>query len=305
MIKEVIKEAKTQEEAIQLACKELGKSRDDVQIEILERAKKGFLGFGSTNAKVRAFYEEADEKVEIKETAKADTPATEEKETVDLENKAAKALEFLQNILKDMEITDYTSKVETDEGGISIVLEGDKLGAIIGRRGETLDAIQYLVSLAANRVDNKYTRITIDTGNYREKREKTLQSLARKIAINAVKTGRSTTLEPMNPYERRIIHAAVSQIEGAVSTSVGEEPNRKVVISSANPTRKPYNKDRRQGGYNKGGRRHYNNNRGDKHYNKQNEEHSEIMLDENVQTPVINKEIEEKSDAQLYSKIEI
>ncbi len=298
MIKEVIKEAKTQEEAIEIACRELGKNRDEVQVEILERAKKGFFGIGSSDAKVRVFYED-----EATEETKIQVEPKQEKSS-ETGNKAKKALEFLKNILDDMDITDYTSKIEEDESGISIVLEGEKLGAIIGRRGETLDAIQYLVSLAANRVDNKYTRITIDTGNYREKREKTLQSLARKIAINAVKTGRSTTLEPMNPYERRIIHAAVSQIEGATSTSVGEEPNRKVIISSLNPVKKSYNKDRKQGGYNKGGKRHYNNNKGDRRYGRQNEENIDLKSAEKVQAPVINKEFEEKSDAQLYSKIE-
>ena len=304
MIKEVIKEAKTQEEAIELACKELGKNRDDVQVEILERAKKGFFGIGSSDAKVRVFYEEIEEIKEIEEIENAPVVEVKEvKKPVQVGNKAEKAMEFLKNILDDMGITDYTSKVEEDESGISIVLEGDKLGAIIGRRGETLDAIQYLVSLAANRVDNKYTRITIDTGNYREKREKTLQSLARKIAINAVKTGRSTTLEPMNPYERRIIHAAVSQIEGATSTSIGEEPNRKVVISSLNPVKKPYNKDRKQGGYNKGGKHRYNN-KGDRHYNKKDEGNKEFAPVENVEAPVIDKKIEENSSAQLYSKIE-
>ena len=101
------------------------------------------------------------------------------------------------------------------EDGILIDLKGDELGIIIGHRGETLDAIQYLVSLVANKGEEKYQRITIDTGEYRKKRERTLTSLARRIAQNAVKTRRSTTLEPMNPYERRIIHTAVQEIDGA------------------------------------------------------------------------------------------
>lgn len=277
MIKEAVKEAKTIEEAIELACAELGKIRDEVNVEILERPKKGFLGIGSVAAKVRAFYEVS-------------------------EKKSEKAVEFLKSILDAMGMEDYNVEAQESEQEISIQLEGENLGSgIIGHRGETLDAIQYLVSLYANRVDNKYTRITIDTGNYREKREKTLQNLARKIAINAVKTGRSSTLEPMNPYERRIIHAAVSQIEGATSTSVGEEPNRKVIISSVNG-KKPYNKDKK-GSYK--GKRRYNNNKGDgykgkKDHFKETKEAEEAPWEEKA--TITKSEVEESSS--LYSKIE-
>ena len=149
---------------------------------------------------------------------------------------------------------EVTAKVEENNNAV-ITLSGEGLGVIIGRRGETLDALQYLTGLVANRADGDYMRVTIDSGNYREKREKTLETLAKKLANNAVKTGRSSTLEPMNPYERRIIHAAVSQVEGALSTSVGEEPNRRVVISSANP-KKPRTDGRGKGkgGSRRGGR---------------------------------------------------
>ena len=121
---------------------------------------------------------------------------------------------------------------------------------------ETIDAIQYLTSLAVNRLDGDYMRITIDSGNFREKREKTLESLAKRLARNVVRSGRSVTLEPMNPYERRIIHATVSTIEGATSSSIGEEPNRRVVISSTNPVKKNNNyKGKKKPYNNKGGRR--------------------------------------------------
>ena len=278
MIKETIKESKTLEEAIELACTELGKTQDEVSVEVLERPKKGFLGIGSVAAKVRVFYEVA-------------------------ENKSEKAVEFLKSILDAMGMENYTVETEENEQGINIQLDGDELGsAIIGHRGETLDAIQYLVSLYANRVDNKYTRITINTGNYREKREKTLQNLARKIAINAVKTGRSSTLEPMNPYERRIIHAAVSQIEGATSTSVGEEPNRKVVISSVNG-KKSFNKDKKNS-YK--GKRRYNKDRSEKSYNGKKEHFNETKEIEEApweeKSTITKNEVEENSS--LYSKIE-
>lgn len=234
MINEVIKTGRTIEEALSLGCDALGKSEEDVSYEIIDMPKKGFFGFGNSPAKVRVYFEISKSKV---------------------------AVAYLKSLLDNMGISDYSANVSGDDDTINITLVGDNLGVIIGRRGETLDAIQYLVSLVANKIDNKYTRITIDSGNYREKREKTLQSLARKIAANAVETGRTSTLEPMNPYERRIIHAAVAQIEGATSTSVGDEPNRKVVISSANAKKMPYNKDRHSsnGGYK--GKRPYNNNK--------------------------------------------
>ena len=121
-----------------------------------------------------------------------------------------------------------------NEDGAVIDITGDTTGAVIGRRGETLDAIQYLASMAANRSDKEYYRITLDSCGYREKRKAILEDLARKISKSVLRTGRTSTLEPMNPYERRIIHAAVSEIEGVTSKSIGEEPYRKVVISSVN-----------------------------------------------------------------------
>ena len=166
-------------------------------------------------------------------------------------------------VLKAMGAQDFTAEANRDGENLNITLKGDDLGFVIGRRGETIDAIQYLASLAVNRLDGDYMRITIDSGNFREKREKTLESLARRLARNVVKSGRSMTLEPMNPYERRIIHATVATVEGATSSSIGEEPNRRVVISSTNPVKKynnnykgkkkPYNNGK--GGYRQNSRR--------------------------------------------------
>ena len=120
-----------------------------------------------------------------------------------------------------------------------LTLEGEDLGFIIGHRGDTLDALQYLTGLVANRVENSYYRVTLDIGNYRQKREQALSGLARKIGNQAARTGRKTSLEPMNPYERRIIHTAVQEIKGATSWSVGSEPNRHVIIgpSEDNPVK--------------------------------------------------------------------
>ena len=228
-MKECTMTAKTVEEAIELACR-IGLPREEVEIEIIDLPKKGFFGIGAQPAKVRV-YQESSDKAEI-------------------------AVAYIKDILTEIGLphVEVTAKVEENNNAV-ITLSGEGLGVIIGRRGETLDALQYLTGLVANRADGDYMRVTIDSGNYREKREKTLETLAKKLANNAVKTGRSSTLEPMNPYERRIIHAAVSQVEGALSTSVGEEPNRRVVISSANP-KKPRTDGRGKGkgGSRRGGR---------------------------------------------------
>ncbi len=277
MVKEIIKSGRNVEEAIEEACKELGLDRDQVQAEVLETPKKGFLGFGSSLAKVRVFTELT---------------------------KASLAQEYIDSILSNMGITGYDIKLEETAEAINIKLEGQNLGAIIGRRGETLDAIQYLTSLAVNRIDNNYTRVTLDSGNYREKREKTLIALANRLANTAVKTGKSSTLEPMNPYERRIIHATVAEVQGAVSKSVGDEPNRKVVISSTNP-RKP-----RPQGNRDGGKRPYNNNRNGerKPYNKDKSGFNNKprpAYNNNTVDSAPKKDATQDSDRPLYSKIEL
>lgn len=208
---EVVASGKTVDEAINAACEKLNTERDRVSIEILELPSKRLLGLlGASDAKVKVTYEET-----IEDRAK----------------------NYLNNIVEKMDLGDVVIDSSEDDNGIKFDLKGDDLGIIIGHRGETLDAVQYLVSLVANRGEEKYKRITIDTGDYREKRERTLVSLAKRIAQNAVKTHRSTTLEPMNPYERRIIHTAVQEIKGASSWSVGEDPNRRVVIGTENSQR--------------------------------------------------------------------
>jgi spoIIIJ-associated protein len=206
MKREAIATGHTVEEAIEAACKTLGVERDRVDFEIIELPAKRLLGLlGASEAKVKVVFQE-----NVEERAKL----------------------FLQELLEKMELPGIMIESTEKDEGITLDLEGEGLGVIIGHRGETLDALQYLVSLAANKGEEQYKRITIDTGSYREKREKTLVSLARRIAINAVKTRHNTTLEPMNPYERRIIHTAVQEIRGAASWSVGEDPNRRVVIGS-------------------------------------------------------------------------
>lgn len=185
--------------------------------------------------------------------------------TDEVRAKVEKAAAYVTEILKAMGLTDFTLTPRYYEENVRLQLAGEQIGGVIGRRGETLDAIQYLASLVANRGEGEYIRLSIDSGNYREKRARTLEALARKLANQAVRTGRSITLEPMNPYERRIIHGAVSTVKGATSSSTGVEPNRRVVISSTVPPTggKEGSREGGRGGRNgRGGNRRGNGGRG-------------------------------------------
>ena len=178
-------------------------------------------------------------------------------EKLEAGSSAAKAAAYIKSVMLGLGCTDVTVSAANVDGAIYLQLDGDKLGACIGRRGETLDAIQYLTRLVINRGSEEYKRVSINVGNYREKREGTLRALAQKNAAKVRKYGRNVVLEPMNPYERRIIHTTVQEIEGVTSHSVGSDGDRKVVITleeGVKPTHGGgYNKGR--GGYNKGGNR--------------------------------------------------
>lgn len=191
----------------------------------------------------------ADEvKVEEPKAEVKGVPASE----VDPQSKAGRAYKYLSEVLVKLGCDNFTATICEVEGGSKIVLEGSEaLGMIIGRRGETLDALQYLASLVANENGSGYYRVVIDIGNYREKRESTLEGLAKRTAGQVLRTGRSRSLEPMNPYERRIIHTAVQNIEGVTSTSIGDGANRRVVIvPEGKQLRLPQDRrgDRRNGG---------------------------------------------------------
>lgn len=169
---------------------------------------------------------------------KADKPAAEPKPapveiepTEEVRAKVEKAAAYVSEILRAMGLTEFTLTPRYYEENVRLQLSGEKIGSVIGRRGETLDAIQYLASLVANRGEGEYIRLSIDSGNYREKRARTLEALARKLANQAVRTGRSITLEPMNPYERRVLHATLQNNPYVTTYSEGEEPNRRVVIA--------------------------------------------------------------------------
>lgn len=223
MIKEIVTRAASVEEAIVKAIEELGVERDDCKIEIIETPKKSLFGKSKGEAVI---------KVSV--------------ETIEVSNENTKLLiakKYLQGILNGMNLTEITMRIDEREDGAVITFEGNEIAVLIGHHGETLDALQYLVALTCNRADGEYYRITLDCGNYREKREATLEELAKRIVVKVKKTGKSQLLEPMNPYERRIIHAVVSEIPGVFSKSRGEEPNRRIVIMSENAPKVTFNKN--------------------------------------------------------------
>ena len=242
---------KTEEEAIRKGLEQLGLERDDVSVEILERARSGFLGIGSSPAKVRVTYEldvaeepkpeapkakPAEKKPEPKPAEKKAEPKAEEKKTEPAapacdNDDARRIKDFLTGLLEHMDSTAEVKVYEEEKNRYKVILEGQKLGALIGRRGETLDAIQQLTNYAVNSGRDKRLRIHVDAENYRAKREQSLESLANKVAGKVLKYRRSVTLEPMNAYDRHVIHAALQDKEGVTTYSIGTEPNRRVVVA--------------------------------------------------------------------------
>ena len=207
MKREVIVFGSTVEEAIENGLKELGVTADKADYEVIENAKRGFLGFGETPAKVKVICNV---------------------------NAGMKAVEFVKKLVNNIGL-DVEVKAEQINGkDTKITLEGESAGMLIGHHGETLDALQYLANLTANKSEDdekgNYSKVTVDIENYRAKREETLRTLARRMASRVRKNNRNITLEPMNPYERRIIHSEIQNIEGVSTYSVGADDNRKIVI---------------------------------------------------------------------------
>ena len=227
MIKTLEKAGRTEDEAIAAALSELGLDRDDVSVEIIERAKSGFLGIGASPAVIRVSYEAEDEAVEEPAAEQAAPVA----QPVDEPAEYAAVRAFLSGLLERMGVKAELEIGPRDNGGINVNVSGSGMGAIIGRRGETLDAIQHLTNYAVNRGSDKHLHISVDAENYRSKREDSLTKLARKMADKAIKYKRSMALEPMNSYERHVIHTALQNYEGVTTSSTGVEPNRRVVVS--------------------------------------------------------------------------
>lgn len=276
MIKFIDMTGKTEDEAIRRALEQLGLERDDVSVEILERAKSGFLGIGGSPATVRVSYDDGQPEPEpVKPEPKSAAPKAEKKpvycaEVLQKEVRAREKQEreakrgerraepkaekaprepavlgeevrdekseqirtFLSGLLEHMDAKAEVKVYEVEKNRYKVILEGEKLGALIGRRGETLDAIQQLTNYSINRGgESKRARVQIDAENYREKREESLERLAQKVAGKVVKYRRNVTLEPMNAYERHVIHTALQDTQYITTFSIGTEPNRRVVVS--------------------------------------------------------------------------
>ena len=294
MIKFIDVTGKTEDEAIQSALAQLGMDTDDVSVEILERAKSGFLGIGSAPARVRVSYDDGKAEEAVKPAEKpaapkpekkvepsaapkavpmyapevlqkkepraakeersgrpareerrerapraerAERPTPQPKPIVDLgeecrDEKSEQIRSFLKGLLEHMDSAAEIKIYESEKGRYKVYLEGEKLGALIGRRGETLDAIQQLTNYSINRGSEKNrVRVQVDAENYREKREQSLERLAEKVAGKVTKYRRNVTLEPMNAYERHVIHTALQDTPGVTTFSIGTEPNRRVVVS--------------------------------------------------------------------------
>ena len=241
MLREAVAQGATVEVAFANACRELGVDTTEAEFEILEMpTKKTFGLFGGSPAKVRAYIEENDDPAQA-------------------------AADYLKAVLREMGLPEVEIEITREEAGAALSLSGEDIGFIIGHRGETLDSLQYLASLVANHVESSYYRVTLDVGNYREKRKETLEALGKKMALRAVKYGRNNALEPMNPYERRIIHTAVQTVEGAKSWSEGEDIRRHVVIGPEGGERVQRHNNRRgndrRDGRRDGDRRGYDNRR--------------------------------------------
>lgn len=283
-MRESIKTAPSVDEAIELALVELGLSREEVTAEVIDYPEKKLFFKKPAKVKVtelepdfdvKALFaaekpaEKPQEKPQPKPEEKpvektfekpaqkpAQKPAYQPQERAkapevvmaqdELSDKVKYAIEFLHSVISQFYAGEYTLVPTKTESGCVIKIQGEDAGSLIGRKGETMEAISYLTSLAANRSDESFEKISVDVAGYRQKREKDLQISAKKIAIRVAKTGRPYTFEPMNPYDRRIVHAAAGEIEGVKSESKGEGSARRVTIMSTAPRkpRPPYNSER-------------------------------------------------------------
>lgn len=295
--------AKTVDDAINEGLARLGTTSDKMEVDVIERESSGFLGlFGKHDAKVRVRLKEIKpapvvEKKVVKDTKPASVrnnveTKTEEKPVVDIQRKPKKkfdeiekiepvsadrqekaktdAIKFLTDVFKAMKL-EASINVEFDaaENELSIDVKAEDMGVLIGKRGQTLDSLQYIVSLAINKDSNEYVKVKLDSENYRIRRKETLENLARNIASKVKRTGRQVSLEPMNSFERRIIHSALQGDPDCETFSEGNDPYRKVVVKPKNEGRSYYN-NRYNKGYGKKpyGRKPYHKNGYNKKYTK-------------------------------------
>lgn len=250
---EITVSAKTLDDAITEALIQLGATSDQVEYDIIEKGSTGFLGIGSKQAVIKAWKKvetpEVEEiKEEIKQEIEKEKELTIEEKVVEehlvkeqkehklgaVENTTVLACEaFLQDVLKTMGMeVEIISHID-EEGALNIEMKGENMGILIGKRGQTLDSLQYLTNRVANKSQEEYVRVKLDTENYRQRRKETLENLAKNIAYKVKRTKKQISLEPMNPYERRVIHSALQGDKYVSTHSEGEEPYRRVVITLA------------------------------------------------------------------------
>lgn len=327
--------AKTVDEAKALAAQEFGVSVDDIDFEILEQPRKTLFGGLKGEAVVKAIYEpveDADTAVEETEEkpVKADVISVEDDDDNDEDEsgfgelpedfdvstsvKVQTAIKYLTDVLKGLGLENFAINPIKRDGNVVLDITGDKLGIVIGKRGETLDSLQYLAILASNRAEESFCRISLDCNGYRDKRRETLCSLAKKTSAKVIRQGRKIALEPMNPYERRIIHSVVAEIEGVSSRSSGTEPYRKVVIYADKPHFERSERSEREGRGNGGRRssrrsdgantRNYRQSGGFSTSFEREYKRSQYQPDENADAGEFSKEtVETEKNATLYGKI--
>ena len=233
--------AKTVDDAITAACQDFFVTSDKLDYEVLEEGSSGFLGIGAKPALIKARVKEDKEIVKesvkepVKEVLKEEKKSV--KETAKVSNVDAREVEeaakkFLGEVFDAMEMEVIVdARYDDAEKALDVDMRGEEIGILIGKRGQTLDSLQYLVSLVVNRGQSDYIRVKLDTENYRQRRKETLENLAKNIAYKVKRTKRPVSLEPMNPYERRIIHSALQNDRYVTTHSEGEEPFRRVVVS--------------------------------------------------------------------------
>ncbi len=262
---------KTKNDAITEACRHFSIPSDKLDYEVVDEGKTGFLGMGARPAVIRARVKEEEQVEESKPIKLEEEPvittvkaASEKVEDIDVEAVSSK---FLADVFAAMGIgVNIEAKYNDSLRTLEVDLSGDEMGVLIGKRGQTLDSLQYLISLVVNKGTNEYIRVKVDTENYRQRRRETLENLAKNIAYKVKRTRRPVSLEPMNPYERRIIHSALQNDKYVTTHSEGDEPFRRVVVT---PKRESgYNDNRGYRGnrnYNKGYNKNYHGN-----YNRKN-----------------------------------
>ena len=226
---ELIATGKTVSLALQNALEQLGKTADEVEYEVLEEPRKGLFGIGASDAKIKVVVKAA-EPSEEKQPAPAKAASTPVSDA-ELPEPAKRAIELIETLIGNMRLKAHVEVLSTEDDGVSLNVVGEGLGVLIGRRGDVLDAVQYMANLSANLGKSGYYRVSLDAQGYRAKRAEAIRGMTRRVAEKVLKYHRSFQLDPMSAYERRIAHDECQKIDGVTTHSVGEGAERRVVIS--------------------------------------------------------------------------